>query len=79
MSITGAVAGFFYVTTYSPSCRVNDGKLYGLEAAYTCIRLGQPGTMIFVMMTDSTRALPMSLGINLGTAQFSCPDVILLG
>lgn len=49
------------------------------QAAYTCIRLGQPGTMIFVMMTDSTRALPMSLGINLGTAQFSCPDVILLG
>lgn len=31
MSITGAVAGFFYVTTYSPSCRVKDGKLYGLE------------------------------------------------
>ncbi|PYH28977.1 uncharacterized protein BO87DRAFT_320977 [Aspergillus neoniger CBS 115656] len=53
MSIIGAAAGFLFVATYSPSCRLNDGKFYGLEVEYTRVRLGPSGTMNLVMMTDS--------------------------
>ncbi|RAK88917.1 hypothetical protein BO79DRAFT_14996 [Aspergillus costaricaensis CBS 115574] len=31
MSIIGAAAGSLFVATYSPSCRLNDGKFYDLE------------------------------------------------